>query len=73
MTPPLSLRLHQARMRILMAVNDAATDNDLTANLMEGVISSVLAEIRAQSTAELIIDMSSPDNESEHTKQGDHE
>ena len=63
MTPPLSLRLHQARMRIIKAVNDAASDNELTANLMEGVLSDVLSDIRAQSTAELILDMSSSVNE----------
>ena len=68
MTPPLSLRLHQARMRIIKAVNDAASDNELTANLMEGVLSAVLSDIRAQSTAELILDMSSSINEK--TKEG---
>lgn len=68
MTPPLSLRLHQARMMILKAVNDAATNNELSAILMEGVLSSVLSEIRAQSTAELIIDMSTLNHEQEDSK-----
>ena len=73
MIPPLSLRLHQARMRILKAVNDAVSDNELTAVLMEGVLSSVLSEVRAQSTAELIIDMSNPNLKSEQAKEGDDE
>ena len=60
---PLSLRLQQARMRILKAVNEAAADNSLTAHLMEGVISSIHADIRAQATAELIIEMSTPQKE----------
>ena len=72
-TLPLSLRLHQARMMILKAANDAAANNDLSANLMDGVLSSVVAEIRAQSTAELIIDMSCPDQESKYTKEGKEE
>ena len=69
MIPPLSLRLHQARMRIMKTVNDAAADNELSAILIEGVLSSVLAEVRARSTAELIIDMSSPEHESEYKKE----
>ena len=70
MPTPLSLRLHQTRMRIMKVVNDATVDYDLTANLMDGVLSSVLAEVRAQSTAELIIDMSDSGQNSEHAKEG---
>ena len=55
----------------MKAVNDAAADNDLSANLMEGVLSSVLASIRAQAIAELIVDMGSSVQEPNQKKEGE--
>lgn len=51
---PISVRIENAKGRILDVVNEAGSRYELPASVMEGVISAVLAEVRGQAKIELI-------------------
>ncbi len=55
--PPLSLVLQIARSDMLKAVNNIRQKHGLPACLMDGIISGIQSDIRAQASAELIRDI----------------
>ncbi len=63
--------MQRARMMVLGAVNQAIRNHELNASLMDPVLTSVLADIRAQANAELIIDMNSILDNTEGQKESD--
>lgn len=54
--PPLSVVLQEARMEMMKATNVVMQTYGLPSSLMDGVICGILADIRAQTAAQLIID-----------------
>lgn len=54
--PPLTLLLHQAKLRMIKTTNDVMHEYGLPAILMEGILSGVLSDIRAQASVDLIVD-----------------
>lgn len=55
--PPLSMVLQSARMEMLKAANSVMQAYGLPPCLMDGVVSGLLADIRAQSISELVRDI----------------
>lgn len=55
--PPLSLILELARKDMIKATNNVMHTYGLPSSLMDGVICGILAEIRAKSAAQLVIDL----------------
>lgn len=55
--PPLSMVLQSARMDMLKAANSVMQTYGLPPCLMDGIVSGLLADIRAQAQAELIRDL----------------
>lgn len=55
--PPLSMVLQSASMEMLKAVNGVMQTYGLPPCLMDGVVSGLLADIRAQSSSELVRDI----------------
>lgn len=66
--PPLSMVLQSARMEMLKAVNGVMQTYGLPPCLMDGIVSGLLADIRAQSSSELVRDIqnSAKDGETEN-------
>ena len=54
--PPLTLLLHQAKLRMIHTTNIIMQEYGIPAAMMEGIISGVLSDIRAQASADLLID-----------------
>ena len=54
--PPLTLMLHQAKIRMIGATQEVMSEYGLPAAMMEGIISGILADIRAQSSTDLLLD-----------------
>ena len=54
--PPLTFLLHQAKLRMIHTTNSIMQEYGIPAAMMEGIISGVLADIRAQASADLLID-----------------
>ncbi len=65
---PLSVVLQSARMELLKAANSVMQTYGLPPCLMDGIMSGLLADIRAQSSSELVRDIqnSSKDGEVEN-------
>ena len=57
MNPPLSLVLQKARMEMIKVTNDVMQAYGLPPCLMDGIISGLLADVRAQSSSELVRDI----------------
>ena len=55
--PPLSMVLQSARMEMLKAANGVMQTYGLPPCLMDGIISALLADIRAQSSSEIVRDI----------------
>ncbi|MGI6501243.1 MAG: hypothetical protein ACOX1S_10280 [Anaerostipes sp.] len=51
---PISVRIENAKGKILDVVNEAGNRFELPASVMDGVLSSVLAEVRSSAKVELI-------------------
>lgn len=51
--------LQEAKMKMIGAVSAIMQENSIPAAIMEGIIAIVLADIRAQASADLIIDIRS--------------
>lgn len=66
--PPLSMVLQYARMEMLKSANSVMQNYSLPPCLMDGILSGLLADIRAQSSSELAIDIKNTmkDGESEN-------
>lgn len=66
--PPLSMVLQSARMDMLKAANGVMQTYGLPPCLMDGIVSGLLADIRAQSSSELVRDIqnSAKDGEAEN-------
>lgn len=66
--PPLSMVLQSARMEMLKATNGVMQTYGLPPCLIDGIISGLLADIRAQSSSELVRDIqnSAKDGETEN-------
>lgn len=62
--PPLSLILESARKDMIKATNEIMRTYGLPSSLMDGVICGILAEIRAQSAAQLVIDLEQQNSDS---------
>lgn len=54
--PPLTLLLHHAKLRMIQTASDVMNEYGIPAALMEGIISGVLADVRAQASADLLVD-----------------
>jgi hypothetical protein len=54
--PPLTLMLHQAKIRMIGATQEVMHEYSLPAAMMEGIISGILADIRAQASTDLLLD-----------------
>lgn len=65
MNPPLSLVLQKARMEMIKATNDVMQAYGLPPCLMDGIVSGLLADIRAQATSELVRDIQNSAKEGE--------
>lgn len=65
MEQPISLKIENTKGKILNAVNMASVEYNLPAFIMEGIISSVLAEIRSQAKIEMLNDFNAMIEESE--------
>lgn len=63
--PPLSMILQSARMEMLKATNGVMQSFGIPPCLMDGIISGLLADIRAQSSAELVRDLEQQSKEGE--------
>ena len=55
--PPLSMVLQSARMEMLKAANGVMKTYGLPPCLMDGIVSGLLADIRAQVSSELVKDI----------------
>lgn len=55
--PPLSFILTSARKDMIKATNNIMQTYGLPANLMDGIVCGILADIRAQSITQLVIDL----------------
>ena len=55
--PPLSMVLQSARMEMIKAANGVMQTYGLPPCLMDGIISALLADIRAQSSSEIVRDI----------------
>lgn len=51
---PISVRIENAKGKILDVVNEAGSRFELPASVMEGIIAAVLAEVRGSAKIELI-------------------
>lgn len=73
MEQPISLKIENTKGKILNAVNMASIEYELPAFIMEGIISSVLAEIRSQAKIEMLNDFNTMLEESkkEDKKEGE--
>lgn len=73
MEQPISLKIENTKGKILNAVNMAGVEYNLPAFIMEGIISSVLAEIRSQAKIEMLNDFNAMLEESkkEDKKEGE--
>lgn len=63
--PPLSMALQSARMEMLKAANSVMMNYKLPPCLMDGVLSGLLADIRAQSSSEIVRDIQNPAKDGE--------
>ena len=61
--PPLSMVLQSARMEMLKAANGVMQTYGLPPCLMDGIISALLADIRAQSSSEIVRDIQNSEKE----------
>lgn len=51
---PISVRIENAKGKILDVVNEAGSRYELPASVMEGIVAAVLAEVRGSAKIELI-------------------
>lgn len=63
--PPLSMVLQSARMEMLKATNGVMQSYGLPPCLMDGIVTGLLADIRAQSSSELVRDIQNTAKEGE--------
>lgn len=68
---PLSVVLAEARKEMMKATNGIMIKFGIPACVMDGMVSSILADIRAQSTAELIRDLQQSPEMISEAKEGD--
>ena len=54
--PPLTLLLHQAKLRMIKTTNEVMREYGLPAIMMEGILSGILSDIRAQASVDLVVD-----------------
>lgn len=66
--PPLSMVLQSARMEMLKAANGVMQTYGLPPCLMDGIVSGLLADIRAQSSSELVRDIQNSANKDGETE-----
>lgn len=72
MEQPISLKIENTKGKILNTVNMAAVEYNLPAFIMEGIISSVLAEIRSQAKIEMLNDFNAMlDEQKKEKKEGE--
>ncbi len=64
---PISLAVQSARLELISATNQIATKYKLPASLLDGIMSSVLADVRSQEFAE-ILRAANSESEKEMTK-----
>ena len=66
--PPLSMALQSARMEMLKAANSVMLTYRLPPCLMDCVVSSLIADIRAQVSSELVRDIQNSANKDGETE-----
>ncbi|NCC07457.1 MAG: hypothetical protein EOM30_05300 [Clostridia bacterium] len=72
MEQPISLKIENTKGKILNAVNMAGVEYNLPAFIMEGILSSVLAEIRSQAKIEMLNDFNAMiDEQNKKEKEGE--
>ena len=54
---PISLKIENAKGKLLSALNDASIEYKLPAFILEGVISDILSDVRSQAKIELLNDV----------------
>lgn len=54
--PPLTMLLHQAKIRMIHNTNSIMQEYGIPAAMMDGIVSGILADIRAQASADLLVD-----------------
>ena len=54
---PISLKIENAKGKLLSALNDASVEYKLPAFILEGVISDILSDVRSQAKIELLNDV----------------
>lgn len=54
--PPLTLLLHQAKLRMIKTTKEVMSEYGIPAIMMEGILSGVLSDIRAQASVDLVVD-----------------
>ena len=54
---PISLKIENAKGKLLSALNDTSIEYKLPAFILEGVISDILSDVRSQAKIELLNDM----------------
>lgn len=55
--PPLTMLLHQAKLRMIHTTNSIMQEYGIPAAMMDGIVSGILADIRAQASADLLVDI----------------
>ena len=54
---PISLKIENAKGKLLSALNDTSIEYKLPAFILEGVISDILSDVRSQAKIELLNDV----------------
>ena len=54
---PTSLKIENAKGKILSALNDSSIEYNLPAFILEGIMADILADVRSQAKIELLNDM----------------
>ena len=54
---PISLKIENAKGKILSVLNDSSIEYNLPAFILEGIMADILADVRSQAKIELLNDM----------------